>query len=180
MSGKFASVNYNFSPGAANQNPENRSTDPTPLKTPDGLIGEETKKSIGWMPMIVRSLGSGFTYTIANYGIHKIMKPKGKDPSAVKQMKAGSIIKGGGVQAVASAASSLTSMAVKGLIPATVAHYTPNIISQNISMRPVLTGTYKVLGSMFVSGRPSFWNGVTDFATSAISDAGVSWAMPTY
>lgn len=161
---------------AAMQNPENRSTDPTPLKDPSGYVQEKPKAGAmaNWQRIGTHAVLSGGLYTGVNYAIHKVMKTKGgkKDPAAIKSLSAGKIIKQGGGQAVASIASGMTYQTIGGYIPDMVTKYAPT--------KPLVTATYKTVGGMALQGVPSLWNGVTDFIISAGSDYGADYLYPSY
>jgi hypothetical protein len=127
-----------------------------------------------WTPLVTRALASGAVYVGANYAKHKLVKSGKKDPTAIKAMSAGKIIKQGGIQAGASALSGVTYQSIAPYIPDKVAAYT----TAWTATKPLLTGAYKTLGTMVLSGVPSFWNGVTDYMLSAGADYAVDWAYP--
>jgi hypothetical protein len=88
------------SSGAAMQNPENRSTDPTPLKDPSGMVPDSSKQRarFGTRPpfkeVLVTSGASGLTYAGSNYLYHRF-SPKASDPNAIKKFKLGKLVGGG-------------------------------------------------------------------------------------
>jgi hypothetical protein len=172
MSNGLRVVQMDSTPGGATQNFADRSTDPTPLKDPSGYIREVPKMKAGWMPIVTRSLVSGAIYTGINYGVHKAMKgeSEAKDPSAIKKLSTGKIIKQGGGQAVASALSGMTHQMV--------GQYVPNIVTRYAPTKPVVTGVYKTVGGMLLDGRPTLWNGVKDFIMSVGSDYVSDWVYP--
>jgi len=128
-----------------------------------------------WTPLVTRALASGAVYVGANYAKHKLVKSGKKDPTAIKAMSAGKIIKQGGIQAGASALAGATFLAVLPYLPEAVLK-SPVLTASNA--KPLVTGAYKTVGTMVLSGVPSFWNGVTDYMLSAGSDYAVDWAYP--
>lgn len=167
MSSQFRRVHYASPPDAAGQNPENRSTDPTPLKDPSGKIPDSGKEPSFFTKMpitdvLVLSGASAITYDGINYLYHKVGKTDPKDPNAIKDFKAGKLLTGGLMQMGASAASLYTSMGL--------AQYMPAAIGATQYFRPLITGAYKTGLTMALKKKPSFWAGFTDFAMSAGAD----------
>jgi len=157
-----------------------RATDPTPKDAdkPTPSFKDNAEKVMAWLkswaPIVTRALASGAVYAGLNYGVHKMTKSGKKDPAAIKTMSAGKIIKQGGIQAVASGLSGATYQTIGGYIPEKVMSYA----TAWTATKPLVTGAYKTVGTMGLSGVPSFWNGVKDYAISAGSDYVVDFAYP--
>lgn len=154
------------SSGAAMQNPENRSTDPTPLKDPSGYVNQTSKVRGGFgsrLPfkdVAILAGVSGVTYAGANYIYHKVV-PKSKDPNAIKAFKPMKLFQGGLMQTGASVAAYYTADGIAQVAPSAI---------NPMYVRPLMTGVYKTGLTMAFKKKPTLWGGVTDFVLSAGSD----------
>lgn len=166
-------MNYRRSGNPAAQNPENRNTDPTPLKSPSGMRNMQAMvmPTIEWKQIAKQAVVSGAGYTVLNYTKHKLMKSKGKDPSAIKSISTHALVQGG-VQIAASGLAQIGYALLKPNLPVDSDRY-----MKYIPVEPLTTGLLKVTTGMIFGGVPTFWNGFTDYVLSAGTEYGGGWYM---
>jgi hypothetical protein len=133
-----------------------------------------------WKASLTNGIASTGLYIVSNYAVNGItkaaMKKKGADPAAIKSIRSGGqIIKQGGLQFASSVGSTMAyDPYIRRYIP-------PDWYSIADPLIPAsITGAAKAGLGLLFDGKPSWWNGITDFVISTGTDAGArAWTQPT-